>query len=201
MPHIRVDQDIYDYVRGSRVEGESVEEALRRLLGLSRLGDDERSEELLRLLADRDFRADHTTATARFLAALACLHDQDPERFEKVVGLKGRSRIYLARSREAVEGAGRTTFPRLIPGTDLWALTNLRTAQKKQILNRVLRILDYGKETRLQVLRVLTSGLELVRSGREGRHLQEADAKIVSRSWDSDEHDPSRQGAYGAGHD
>lgn len=83
------------------------------------------------------------TATARFLAILGFIHEQDPKAFEKVLQIGGRTRKYFGRSRQDIAGAGTSTHPRQIPGCDYWVMTNADTNQKRDMLRQVLKLLGY----------------------------------------------------------
>ncbi|MCC2616005.1 replication initiation negative regulator SeqA [Aestuariibacter halophilus] len=78
-----------------------------------------------------------------FLQILAALHQAHPERFDNVLSVKGRNRLYFATSKEALLESGSSTNPKQVPGTHYWVVTNNNTAKKVAMLNEVAEALGY----------------------------------------------------------
>jgi negative regulator of replication initiation len=101
-----------------------------------------------------------TQLTERYLHLLAFCNRQDARIFEhRVSQIRKRQRVYFASSREEIERSGVSTQPRLIPDSDLWALTNMRRDRKVEVLDRVLRALDYPEGVRQRVITKVVSRL------------------------------------------
>ena len=102
----------------------------------------------------------HGNATARYLALLAFLYREHPEAFEAVVQMRGRQRVYFAKSSEEIEAVSVNTFPQRIPGSPFWALTNSNLRQKQTILTRVLFALGYPEDVSQLVIVGLDGGIK-----------------------------------------
>lgn len=147
MPNIDIDQDIHDYLL-HRIEafGETPSHVLRRELGLvkpdsAKPAKAPESHELSNLLASPQFPR-MWSVTDRYLAILAELYRQHPDVFEAVLSIKGRQRVYFAKSEADVYNSGESVEPRQIPGSPFWAMTNASTGKKVGILHDVLARLD-----------------------------------------------------------
>lgn len=94
----------------------------------------------------------HLNGRDRYFRILRFLHDEKPEEFRNLVGLKFGKRVQIAADAETIEKSGKSTFPELIPGTPYWALTNLSNRSKRDVLLSVMRMLNYPEaEIRLGV--------------------------------------------------
>ena len=83
--------------------------------------------------------------TDRYLQALSFLHAEQPRLFEQaVLRFETYSRVYFAQSAQEIDRSGRSTQPHEIPGTALWALTNMRADQKRVTLARLAVALGYA---------------------------------------------------------
>ena len=147
MPSIEIDQDIYDYLL-HRVEafGETPSYVLRRELGLVRPDSGlptkpPEPHELSSLLASPQFPR-MWSVTDRYLAILGELFRQHPDAFEAVLSIKGRQRVYFAKSEADVYNSGESVEPKQIPGSPFWAMTNASTGKKIGIMHDVLARLD-----------------------------------------------------------
>ena len=169
---LHVDSDIYDYLlKSARIIGEDESSILRRLLRIPRATD---SIGASRVIAERppDYRGDtspdpildfvnspqfasHRNVTEKFLALLAFLHDRHQEDFGKVVGLGGRKRSYFGKSRSDIARSGNRTFPRQIPKSDYWVLTNAANHHKRDILRRALQALGYPPTLQASIVAAL----------------------------------------------
>lgn len=79
-----------------------------------------------------------------FLAILSFAYTQDPTGFGTLDGRSGRTRIYLAKDRSALESSGESVNAKQIPNSPFWAVTNNSTPMKKTLLGQVLRSLGYS---------------------------------------------------------
>ncbi len=162
MPTIEIDDVVYEYLLRKTVRiGESASEILRRLLEVPGPGTNGRgsreishppmgpSGELLGppaevsdLLSDPRFQAERD-AVGKFLFILAYLYRRDSKGFENVLNLSGRRRRYFGRSSEDLAKYGRSVFPKRIPDSPYWVVTNNDTAKKRQVLADAMRLLAY----------------------------------------------------------
>ncbi len=78
-------------------------------------------------------------AVGRFLYALECLHAAAPGRFEQVLQIQGRDRLYFATSKEALLKASKSANPKEIGCSGFWVTTNNNTAKKRTILEEALQ--------------------------------------------------------------
>lgn len=149
---IEVDRDIFDFLR-SQVQGfrETESSVLRRLLGLqgsARNGGEAPlatgpASPLDEFLAGPKLRLKRN-ATDKFLAILAFAHEENSDRFERLLEISGRRRRYFGRSQREIVNSGKSTHPQQIPGTNFWVMTNADTFQKRDILRKALRALGYS---------------------------------------------------------
>jgi len=151
-----LDHDLVRYLGRQRMQGESESDLLRRLLGVPSQND--RGRNLVDKLTSPG--ALHPwNATDRFLAILAAIHAEDPEAFGWVLLIRWRKRTYFALDREGIEQSGRRTYPRRIPNSPYWVLTNLRTNQKCMVLESVLRRGGYSPRVIASAVKAFESGL------------------------------------------
>ncbi|NMH58790.1 replication initiation negative regulator SeqA [Alteromonas ponticola] len=94
-----------------------------------------------------------TTALARFtkrvdqfLFVLAQLFQHHGDDFAKVEQIRGKNRIYFARSKEALLENGSSTNPKPIPDSPFWVVTNNNSAKKVAMLKEVLETLGYAHQ-------------------------------------------------------
>lgn len=162
MHTIEIDDVVYEYLLRKTVRiGESASEILSRLLKVPGPGTNGRgsgesppppmrpSGELLGppaevsdLLSDPRFQAERD-AVGKFLVILSYLYGRDSKGFERVLNLSGRRRKYFGRSSEDLAKYGRSVFPKRIPDSPYWVVTNNDTAKKRQILADAMRLLAY----------------------------------------------------------
>lgn len=91
--------------------------------------------------------ADSTSSVVeRFLLILSVLHYVNTDTFEGILTVKGRNRLYFAKSKEELIAAGSSTNPKQIPNSDYWVVTNNNTSKKSSMLMEVLNILGYTNE-------------------------------------------------------
>lgn len=164
MPIIEIDQDLYDYLlRNANRIGEDASSILRRLLGLPDPGryepprSDEEASELVRFLRSRAMLP-RRSVTDRYLALLGWLgkHHEDETFEEKLLSIRGRKRVYFARTEQEIADSGKSTHPQEIPGLGLWAMTNADSSQKADIARRLMESLGYNAHEVRLALQSLT---------------------------------------------
>jgi negative regulator of replication initiation len=75
------------------------------------------------------------SAISRYLALLRYFHHKDAVKFKSIVPiLKGRSRVYVMSTKAEILRHGNSIMPKLITGTDYYAVTNLSNSKKEVIL-------------------------------------------------------------------
>jgi negative modulator of initiation of replication len=79
----------------------------------------------------------------RFLATLSWLYAAHKDDFQAVERIRGRGRLYFAKSAEALEQSGRSVNPKQIPGSPYWVITTTSTDLKQEILFEVMKVLKY----------------------------------------------------------
>lgn len=79
-----------------------------------------------------------------FLDVLSFAYRQDPTAFGTLDGRSGRTRIYLAKDRAALESSGESVNAKQVPNSPFWVVTNNSTPMKKTFLRQVLHSLGYS---------------------------------------------------------
>lgn len=82
----------------------------------------------------------------RFLLILSALYRVNKPRFDKVLQIKGRDRLYFALSETELAESGSSTKPRQIPESPFWVMTNSNTTRKKMMLTEAAIALGYNAE-------------------------------------------------------
>lgn len=165
MPAIELDDETYEFLRRNNDIGEQV---LRRLLhippydGRSTSADgngttpNSSEDSLLRQFLNSQQLEALRDATDRYLQILAYAHRQKQASFDRILSIPpGRTRVYFARSKEAIAQSGTSTHPRQIPESNFWALTNLSTEHKRNRLIEALRLVGYGSSVANEAARRL----------------------------------------------
>jgi len=155
MRTIEIEDDVYEHLRQntSRI-GEGASEILRRLLGISGEPPDEKNSKISECLQDPRFQA-QPDVVGKFLFILSYLYKLKPDEFSKVLAISGRKRKYFARSSKELENSGKSVFPKQIPGSPYWVVTNNDTPKKRRMLVDVLRLLEYNKAAMEEVTKAL----------------------------------------------
>lgn len=83
----------------------------------------------------------------QFLSVLSFLHKQNPDKFELLTSLEGRTRKYIAKSEQELEASGTSVNPKQIPHSNFWVVTNNDTNNKRMLLKQALTLLGYSTET------------------------------------------------------
>lgn len=175
MTKIQLDDDVIEYLRSQLEFGETASDVLRRLLSIgSKMSarktasgrfptkesrpappdDGVDPDALLDFVASEPFLS-LGSVTERYLAVLGFVHEESPERFVGILKLSGRSRRYFGRSREEIEQSGRSTGPERIPHSEYWALTNMNSDDKREMLRLVLQSHGYRSAIIARVTRAL----------------------------------------------
>lgn len=85
-------------------------------------------------------------AVGRFLLILAALYRVHAQNFSCVSDIRGRDRLYFARSEAELAASGSSTKPRQIPESPYWVITNSNTTRKKMMLTEVAIGLGYDEQ-------------------------------------------------------
>ena len=85
-------------------------------------------------------------AVGRFLLILAALYRVHSENFAVVSEIRGRDRLYFAKSKEELSASGSSTKPLQIPDSPFWVMTNSNTTRKKMMLTKASLTLGYTEE-------------------------------------------------------
>lgn len=169
MKTIEVDEELYRYIaRQTQHIGESASEILRRLLGMTPLNGEEtylsaypeteespvagfaQTVELSELLNSSELAAKES-AIDRFMLILSSLYQANPDAFTNATEIKGRKRIYFARTEEELRATGNTTKPKPVPGTPYWVISNTNTGRKRNIVGLLMTAMGYAAEFTEQV--------------------------------------------------
>jgi negative modulator of initiation of replication len=85
-------------------------------------------------------------AVGRFLLILAALYRVHNEHFSVVSEIRGRDRLYFAKSKDELSASGSSTKPLQIPDSPFWVMTNSNTTRKKMMLTKASMALGYSDE-------------------------------------------------------
>ncbi|MCE2593467.1 replication initiation regulator SeqA [Motilimonas cestriensis] len=81
----------------------------------------------------------------RFLLMLSEMYKHNQALFASASETtRGRKRLYLATSQEALEEGGKTCKPRAIPDTPFWVITNANTGRKRIIIAQLMASMGYA---------------------------------------------------------
>ena len=165
MKTIEVDEDLYRYIASqTRHIGESASDILRRLLTLtpkpteSQTASEARSKmsqpvkancepDALTQLLSRSGFASKESAIDRFMLILWALYQLEPAAFTRATEIKGRKRVYFARSEEELQANGKTTKPRAVQDSPYWVISNTNTGRKRYIVAQLMAAMGYSQES------------------------------------------------------
>jgi len=82
-------------------------------------------------------------AVGRFVLILSALYRVHPKAFAKVIDIRGKGRLYFAKSAEELKASGSSTNPKKIGQSPYWVITNTNTTRKKMMLTEVAKELGY----------------------------------------------------------
>jgi len=152
MRTIEIEDDVYRYLLQNTTQiGESASQILRRLLRIPGHQSKwsvpaERSKtELSECLDAPAFKA-QPDVIGKFLYILSYLHKRDPEQFKKVLAISGRRRKYFALGSKELEESGSSVYPKQIPNSHFWVVTNNDTPKKRRMIQDVLKLLGFGND-------------------------------------------------------
>jgi negative modulator of initiation of replication len=147
MKPVNVEPDVYSYLLDEVAAcGLSISALLRQRLGIqATTGAGERVEasELDEVLNSSEFRY-AKGVVGRFLVLLGWLHQRNPAEFERVENIRGRGRLYFAKSAEVLEAAGHNVNPKQIPRSPFWVITTSPTILKQEMIGNVMKVLNHS---------------------------------------------------------
>ncbi|KZN36555.1 hypothetical protein N480_17800 [Pseudoalteromonas luteoviolacea S2607] len=173
MKTIEIDDELYQYIASNTQSiGESASQILRRLLELEpsqvdsvkAVTEDEKVEPIQPIqeveekpepvketanvfnILNKEELAMQKGVVGRFLFILAAFHRTHKAQFNKVLEIKGRDRIYFAKSKEALLESGSSMNPKNITDSEYWVMTNSNTTRKKMMLHEVALNLGYSQQ-------------------------------------------------------
>jgi negative modulator of initiation of replication len=94
------------------------------------------------------------TKVERFLMMLSALYRTHPNRFNAVLAIKGKGRLYFAEDKNTLLTNGSSTNPKSIPESPYWVVTNNNTQKKCSMLLQAAEVLGFSNNniTRLKDL-------------------------------------------------
>lgn len=170
MKHIEIDEELYQFLASkTQYIGESASSIIRRLLSLpaitakqsqvapvnveSVLVTNEQvktapkepsvATESVFNYINKEELATQRGVVGRFLLILSALHRVHSHSFAVVIDIRGRDRLYFARSEKELAASGSSTKPRQIPDSPYWVMTNSNTTRKKMMITEVSKALGY----------------------------------------------------------
>lgn len=168
MKHIEIDEALYQHLASqTQYIGESASSILRRLLSLpadENNQSDSRPQQVDSVLVpseqnkttemesvvesvfnyiNKEELAMQRGVVGRFLLLLSALYRVHGEGFSAVLDIRGRDRLYFARSESELAESGSSTKPRQIPDSPFWVMTNSNTTRKKMMITEVAKALGY----------------------------------------------------------
>ncbi len=97
------------------------------------------------LLISDEFAASNK-AVDRFMQVLSSLYHINSASFAEATQVKGRTRVYFADNEAVLLASGKTTKPRLIPGTPFWVITNNNTDRKRQMVDQLMTRMGFQSD-------------------------------------------------------
>ncbi|WP_206484138.1 replication initiation negative regulator SeqA [Thalassotalea sp. G2M2-11] len=168
MKHIEIDEELYQYLASqTQYIGESASSILRRLLSLpaennsanktkpkhidtvlvsntqSQVAQVKQASGSVFHYINKEELATQRGVVGRFLLILSALHRVHSDSFSVVIDIRGRDRLYFARSEQELAASGSSTKPRQIPDSSYWVMTNSNTTRKKMMITEVAKALGY----------------------------------------------------------
>ncbi|KXO07878.1 SeqA protein, negative modulator of initiation of replication [Moritella sp. JT01] len=95
-----------------------------------------------KLIKNKKFK-ETTVSVTKFIQILSVLYAENPKKFDSATDIKGRKRIYFAKSESELLSAGSTTKPRHIENTPYWVITNTNTGRKRNIITQLMAEIGY----------------------------------------------------------
>ncbi|WP_440056209.1 replication initiation negative regulator SeqA [Pseudoalteromonas sp. T1lg65] len=175
MKKIEIDDELYQYIASNTQSiGESASQILRRLLKLTpavesqqHTASDNNSDTAVAAtpkvdkqesvsvikssanvfnILNKEELAMQKGVVGRFLFILSAFHRVHKKDFEKVLDIKGRDRIYFAKSKEDLLQSGSSMNPKNIVDSEYWVMTNSNTTRKKMMLHEVAKVIGYSDD-------------------------------------------------------
>lgn len=159
---IPIDQELYDYLHSHAGLGESGCSVAKRLLGLDRKPVPakptaappnvsptsagkftQRDQALFDFLKAPAFKSQRS-AVMKFLAVLGFLYAENKDAFRAVEQIRGRTRKYFSTNCAELEQSGKSVFPKQIPNSNYWVVTNSDSETKRGLLVDVMKVLNYS---------------------------------------------------------
>ncbi len=81
----------------------------------------------------------------RFLVILSWLHSKHRKDFEVVETVRGRGRLYFAKSAQQLKESGKSVNPKPIADSPFWVITTSPTNLKQEMLGSVMNALGYAE--------------------------------------------------------
>ncbi|QUM88532.1 replication initiation negative regulator SeqA [Moritella sp. 36] len=97
---------------------------------------------IAKLIKNKKFK-ETTVSVTKFIQILSVLYAENPKEFDSATDIKGRKRIYFAKSESELLSAGSTTKPRHIENTPYWVITNTNTGRKRNIITQLMAEMGY----------------------------------------------------------
>ncbi|RUO44330.1 replication initiation negative regulator SeqA [Aliidiomarina taiwanensis] len=173
MKQIEIDAELYRYIAShTQSIGESASDILRRLLALPPLTGIEKEQAVAMEpeLAPAQEEAEveeppaeepapaqsalesvvaeqldaEKSKVGRFLYLLSVLYQSHPDTFDNVLRIRGRHRLYFAKSKEELKASGNSTNPKEVPNSGYWVVTNSNTSKKQAIVKQAAQELGYS---------------------------------------------------------
>jgi negative modulator of initiation of replication len=167
MKTIEITDEVYTHLlRNVRFIGEDASSILKRLLGIAPQDElrslrapahfstqtanpagpapqQHSSDGIAEVLENPRYRIERE-AVGKFLFVLSWLNQKHRETFDRVLTIRGRTRIYFAKTADDLERSGQSVNPQRIPNSEFWVVTNNDTPKKQRMLMDVMRLFGYG---------------------------------------------------------
>ncbi len=163
MKTIEIDDELYHYIASQTQQiGESASDILRRLLLTEQntsvsnevnstekvsetvIESSSSNAKVFDILSKPDLQTEQSVV-GRFLVILSALARTHKSTFANVLEIKGRNRVYFAKTAAELMEAGSSTNPKQIPNSDFWVITNSNTTRKKMMLTEAALKLGYNQ--------------------------------------------------------
>jgi negative modulator of initiation of replication len=168
MKHIEIDEELYQHLASNtQYIGESASSIIRRLLSLpvdlsekniitprkvesvlvqkASIEDVVKSNTIESVFnyINKEELATQRGVVGRFLLILSALHRVHGDNFSIVCEIRGRDRLYFAKTENELAQSGSSTKPRQIPESSFWVMTNSNSTRKKMMITEVAKSLGY----------------------------------------------------------
>ena len=168
MKKVELEDDVYNFLlKNTSYIGESASSILRRILPInpdkSHLYSKKSAQNITKLNEEKinqDYKKinfndkiiayfqtykksqNQLKTTEKFLLTLSFFYSQvGQNNYKKLLNIKGRSRIYFAKTQKQLLDCAKSSCPRKIPNCDFWVMTNFNSTRKYEILKEVRQTL------------------------------------------------------------